>query len=139
MHIKITGEEQPSDLNMHYDTFWIHIYELPLMLRSEAMEKKLGGILGMFGELDRKEAHRNGCFLRIRVTIDLRKPLKRGTMVRFKEKNLRVHFKYEHLQTFSFLCGKLGHQIKYCKEVCDIIEEGFEDIEEKDLTFEAWL
>lgn len=109
------------------------------MLRTEAMAKKLGSILGEFEELDTKEAHRNGHFLRIKVTIDLRKPLKRGTMVRFKEKNLRVHFKYERLSTFCFVCGKLRHQIKDCDSVGDLSEEGFEDIEEQDLAFGAWL
>ncbi|XP_058732884.1 uncharacterized protein LOC131604465 [Vicia villosa] len=136
---RITGEEQPSELNMHFGTFWVRVYELPLMLRSEAMAKKLGGILGDFEELDTKEAHRNGRFLRIKVNIDLRKPLKRGTMVRFKEKNLRVHFKYERLPTFCFVCGKLGHQIKDCDVVGDLSEEGFENIEEQDLAFGAWL
>ncbi|XP_058732735.1 uncharacterized protein LOC131604305 [Vicia villosa] len=136
---RITGEEQPSELNMHYGTFWIRVYELPLLLRSEAMARKLGGILGEFEELDTKEVHRNGCFLRIKVNIDLRKPLKRGTVVRFKEKNLRVHFKYERLPTFCFICGKVGHQIKDCEEVGDLSEEGFEDIEEQDLAFGAWL
>lgn len=42
----------------------------------------------MFEELEKKEAHRNGRFMRIKVTIDLRKSLKRETVVRFKEKNL---------------------------------------------------
>ncbi|XP_058763213.1 uncharacterized protein LOC131636620 [Vicia villosa] len=136
---RITGEEQPSDLNMHYGTFRVRIYELPLMLRSKAMGKKLGGILGEFEELDTKEAHRNRRFLRIKVTIDLKKPLKRGTVVKFKEKNLRVHFKYERLPTFCFVCGKLGHQIKHCETVGDLSEEGFKDIEEQDLAFGAWL
>lgn len=103
------------------------------------MAKKLRGILGVFEELDTKEAHRNSRFLRIKVTIDLRKPLKRGKMVRFKEKNMRVHFKYEQLTTFCFVCGKLGHQIKDCEEVGDLSEEGFEDIEEQGLAFGAWM
>lgn len=44
--------------------------------------------------------------------MDLKQPLKRGTMVRFNDKNLRVHFKYEKLPTFRFVCGRLGHKIK---------------------------
>lgn len=36
---KITGEEQPSDLNIHFGEFWVRIYDLPLMLHSEAMAK----------------------------------------------------------------------------------------------------
>ncbi|XP_058763301.1 uncharacterized protein LOC131636707 [Vicia villosa] len=136
---RVSGEEQPSELNMHYGTFWVRVYELPLMLRSEAMAKKLGGILGEYVEMDQKEAHRNGRFLRLKVKMDLKKPLKRGTVVRFKEKNLRVHFKYERLPTFCFVCGKIGHQMKDCEEVGDLSEEGFENLEEQDLSFGMWL
>lgn len=49
---RVSREEQPSGLDMHYGSFWIRVYELPLMLRSEAMAKKLGGILGEFEEMD---------------------------------------------------------------------------------------
>lgn len=68
---KVSREEQPLDLNMHYNVFWVRIYEIPLMLRSKAMARKLGGILGKFKEMDQKKAHKNGRFLRIKVTIEL--------------------------------------------------------------------
>lgn len=29
---RVSGEEQPSDLKMHYGEFWVRVYELPLML-----------------------------------------------------------------------------------------------------------
>ncbi|CAI8609824.1 unnamed protein product [Vicia faba] len=108
---RVSDEEQPSDLNIHFGVFWVRIYEVPLMLRSEAMARKLGGILGVFEEMDQKEAHKNGRFLRIKVTIHLKQPLKRGTIVRFKDKNLCVHFKYEILPTFCFICGRVRHQL----------------------------
>ncbi|XP_058776541.1 uncharacterized protein LOC131650847 [Vicia villosa] len=136
---RVSGDEQPSDLNMHFGTFWVRVYELPLKLRSETMAKKLGGILGEFEEMDLKEAHRNGRFLRLKVKVDLKQPLKRGTVVRFKEKNLRVHFKYERLPTFCFICGHVGHQLKDCESVGELSEEGFEDLEEQDLSYGAWL
>ncbi|XP_058733417.1 uncharacterized protein LOC131605033 [Vicia villosa] len=136
---RVSGEEQPSEINMHFGTFWVRVYGLPLMLRSEAMAKKLGGILGEFEEMDQKEAHRNGRFLRLKVKMNLKKPLKRGTVVRFKEKNLRVHFKYERLPTFCFVCGRIGHQLKDCEEVDEFSEEGFENLEEQDLSYGAWL
>src|SRR3954471_16744334 len=105
------------------------------MLRSEAMARKLGGILGKFEEMDMREANRNGRFLRIKVTLDLKLPLKRGTVVKFKEKNLRIHFKYERLPTFCFVCGRLGHQMKDCEAVEDLSEEGYEELEEQDLSY----
>lgn len=71
----------------------------------------------------------------IKVLIDLNLPLKREIMVKFKEKNLRVHFKYERLPTFCFVCGRIGHQLKDCEALEDLTEEGFEELEEQDLSF----
>ncbi|CAK8560513.1 unnamed protein product [Lathyrus sativus] len=31
---RVSGEEQPFELKMHFGTFWVRVYELPLMLRS---------------------------------------------------------------------------------------------------------
>lgn len=89
----ISGEEQPSALNMHYGVLWIRIYELPLMLKTEVMARKLGGILGTLEEVDQKDAHRKESFLRIKVTLDLKQPLKRGMLVHFKDKNLHDYLK----------------------------------------------
>ncbi|XP_058749039.1 uncharacterized protein LOC131622001 [Vicia villosa] len=136
---KISGDEQPTDLDLHTGDFWVRIYELPLALRTEAMAKKLGNILGEFVEADPKEAYRNGRFLRVKVMIDLKKPLKRGTMVKYKEKSLRVHFKYERLLTFCYICGRIGHQMKDCEDLEDMTEEGFEDLDEQELSYGHWL
>lgn len=61
------------------------------------------------------------------------------TIVRFKEKNLRVHFKYKRLDTFYFICGRIGHQMKDCEEVWDLSDDGFENLEEHDFSYGAWL
>lgn len=95
--------------------------------------------MGDYEEMDQKEAHRNGRFLCLKVNIDLKKPLKRGTVVKFKEKNLRVHFKYETLPTFYFSCGRVGHQMKDCEAIRYLSDEGFKDLEEQDLSYGAWL
>ncbi|MCI07515.1 hypothetical protein A2U01_0028584, partial [Trifolium medium] len=71
--------------------------------------------------------------------IDLKQPLKKGAIVRFKDKNLRVHFKYERLPTFCFICGTVGHQLKDCDAVGDLSEEGFEELEEQDISIGVWL
>lgn len=109
---RVSEEEQPSGLDMHYGSFWVRVYDLSLILKSEAMAKKLGNILGSYDEMDSKDIHRNGRFLRLKASVDLKQPLKRDTIVQFKEKSYRVFFKYERLPTFCFICGRLGHQVK---------------------------
>ncbi|MCI00644.1 zinc CCHC-type-like protein, partial [Trifolium medium] len=130
---RISGDEQPSDLEMHSSEFWARVYDLPLKLRSNEMAKKLGDLLGSFVDVDNKESSRLGKFLRVKTTIDLRKPLKRGTVIKYQGKSLRVYFKYERLPTFCFVCGKIGHLIKDCEDVEDKDETEFGDIEEKEL------
>lgn len=72
-------------MEMHTGEFWTRIYDLPLKLRSNEMAKKLGDLLGKFVEVDSKESNRLGCFLRVKANIDLRKPLKRGTVIKYQD------------------------------------------------------
>ncbi|CAI8584881.1 unnamed protein product [Vicia faba] len=59
--------------------------------------------------MDQKETHRNKRFLRIKATIDLNHPLKRGTV------------------------------LKDCEAVGELSKEGFEELDERDLSYGAWL
>lgn len=80
---RVSGEEQPAELELNHVSFWVRIYELPLKLRTDAMAKKVGDLIGAFEEVDQRDGCRLGKFLRVKTSIDLRKPLKRGTVVRF--------------------------------------------------------
>lgn len=136
---RVTGEERSSDLEMYHVSFWVRVYDLPLKLRSDSMAKKLVDIVGKFEEADLKDSNRLGRSLRVKVAIDIRKPLKRGTVVRYQGRDLRVYFKYERLPNFCFVCGRIGHQMEDREEVEASEEEGYEELEEKDLSFGPWL
>jgi hypothetical protein len=136
---RVSGEEQPADLEMNKVAFWVRVYELPLKVRSDSMAKKLGNIIGQFEETDPLERNRTGRFLRLKASIDPRKPLKRGTVIKSQDRNLKVYFKYERLPTFCFVCGRIGHQLKECEEASDLEEAGYEELEEKELGFGPWL
>nr|POE99950.1 hypothetical protein CFP56_68859 [Quercus suber] len=74
--------------------------------------------------------------LRIRVDIDITKPLMRGKMVQIEgmEKGW-VHFKYERLPIYCYRCGILGHQ----ERECHIAKKGCITAEEDDFQFGPWL
>lgn len=72
----------------------------------------------------------NSRFLSNKVTLNLKAPLERGTMVKFKEKNLGVHFKYERFPIFCFVCGRMGHKMKVYEALEDLNEEGLKELEE---------
>jgi hypothetical protein len=103
------------------------------------MAKKLGNIIGQFEETDPLERNQTGRFLRLKVLIDLRKPLKRGTVIKSQDRSLKVYFKYERLPNFCFVCGRIGHQLKECDEAGDLEEAGYEELEEKELGFGPWM
>jgi interleukin-1 receptor-associated kinase 1 len=136
---RVSGDEQPSDLDMHNVSFWVRVYDLPLKFRSEGMAKKLGNIIGSFEEVDPKDSNRTGRFLRLKVSLDLRKPLKKCTKIKFQERNMWVDFKYERLPNFCFACGRIGHQLKECEDVEDVDNNSYSDIEEKSQAFGPWL
>ncbi|KAL8504534.1 hypothetical protein ACS0TY_015916 [Phlomoides rotata] len=55
-------------------------------------------------------------FMRIRVEVDTDIPLKRWKKVGQKAcGSFVVHFKYEKLNSFCFVCGILGHTEDFCE------------------------
>lgn len=58
--------------------------------------------------------------MRIRVSIDVRKPLKHRMKLK-KEGGewIWIDFKYERLNIFCFICGLLGHTEKQCSKLYD--------------------
>ncbi|KAI5424796.1 hypothetical protein KIW84_030835 [Lathyrus oleraceus] len=105
---RVSGEEQPSGVDMHFGTFCIRVYDLSLMLRSKTMAKKIGDIMGSFEEMGSRETHRIGRFLRIKVKMDLKQPMKRGTM------------------------------LIDCEAIENLSDEGYEDVDEQNLSYGLW-
>lgn len=86
---------------------------------SESVGKQLGNFIGTFVEYDisnNSELWRT--YMRIKVTIDVRKPLKRGKKIRKPGGDWSmVSFKYERLSSFCFICGLLGHTDRFCSKL----------------------
>ncbi|MBA0737072.1 hypothetical protein Gogos_010552 [Gossypium gossypioides] len=85
-------------------------------LFSETIARQLGGFLGKFLECDSKSLSLGvRTILRIRVQLDVRKPLKRRKKIVFAYGNhTYVSFKYEKLTLFCFYCGHLGYGDSFC-------------------------
>ncbi|KAG5556475.1 hypothetical protein RHGRI_006921 [Rhododendron griersonianum] len=106
-----------EDLDFSHSPFWVQIHGLPL----GQMNRKNGeAIASLIGKLDSSgmKAFDTSTFkdyLRLRIIIDITKPLKKGFFLKRREKeDLWVRFKYERLSDFCYVCGLIGHGLNDC-------------------------
>ncbi|KAH9786028.1 reverse transcriptase domain-containing protein [Citrus sinensis] len=113
---RLGAEDQPQHVPLFHTSFWTQIYNLLIGFQSEKILQSIGNYTGKFVESNEnnlKGIWRN--YMRIRVAIDVRQPLKRR--MRLKKAGgdwMWVDFKYERLNVFCFICGLLGHTKKSC-------------------------
>lgn len=92
------------------EVFWIQIHNLPLGGMNKMIGKKLGSIIDSLQMID---VDNNGIgwskYLRVRLLLDLKKPLVRGLMVKIGGKSTWVTCKYERLPKFCLSCGVIQH------------------------------
>ena len=104
------------------------MYNLPVGFMSGKILKDIGNYIGVFVESDENNLisiWRN--YMRIRVTIDVRKPLKRRMKLKKAGDDwLWIDFKYERLHIFCFICGLLGHTEKQCPNLYEFPHGGLE-------------
>ncbi|KAH9802749.1 reverse transcriptase domain-containing protein [Citrus sinensis] len=121
---RLGAKEQPQNVPLFHTNFWIQVYNLPLGFQSERILQSIGNYIGSFLESDEnnlKGVWRN--YMRLRVTLDVRKPLKRR--MRLKRTGgewFWVDFKYERLNVFCFICGLLGHTDRNCPSLYDGVD-----------------
>ena len=113
---KLEVGESISTLTFHEAAFWVQIHGLPTLSQTRETGLRIGESLGKVEKVDVGEKGFSlGCFLRIRVTVDVSQPLSRGRIVRLGDSDSRwVEFKYERLPIFCYLCGKVDHDEKEC-------------------------
>ncbi|KAA3473130.1 nucleolin-like [Gossypium australe] len=75
---RLTIDEEPNIVPLWETVFWVQVHNVPIGFFTEGMTKQIGDFIGKFMEYDSSMAIRgNVQFMRIRVLIDTRYPLKR--------------------------------------------------------------
>ena len=82
-----------------------------------AVALSIGSLMGSVINVDRSVSKECiGRFLRVKVSLNVKEPLMRGTHVQFPDEGkLWVKFRYESLPNYCLLCGLLGHPTRICK------------------------
>lgn len=101
----------------NFSPFWIRLYNLPFGFRSNDNIKTIAMAMGDVMEVE-EDFLDVSPFRRVRVMLDITKPLKRFQMIRLKgNSTAKVTLKYERLPHFCFLCGCMSHVEKDCSNV----------------------
>jgi hypothetical protein len=109
------GWTPPSQLDFSHSPIWVQVHDMPLLCMNKAMGTKIGDSLGKLLDVDvAGDGAEWGRCLRIRVIMDLLKPLDRGRALNLDGKTTWVEFKYEKLPLFCFRCGCIVHGPRGC-------------------------
>uniref|UniRef100_A0A199UAY2 CCHC-type domain-containing protein n=1 Tax=Manihot esculenta TaxID=3983 RepID=A0A199UAY2_MANES len=119
---ELKPEENPRQVELTKLAMWVQVHDVPLGFWSEKYAQDIGNFIGSFIAADPKNFtqvwHE---YMRIRVDVDVRLPLKRKLQVRKPKGAWQwVHFKYEKLNIFCYFCGILGHTDRSCSKLFDV-------------------
>ncbi|XP_042958197.1 uncharacterized protein LOC122293793 [Carya illinoinensis] len=113
--LEVDGIDSISELHFAYEPFWVQLHNLPLATMTEELGEQFTASIGHVIRVDIEADGRawERC-LRVRVVVDIHKPLLRGKWIKVGKKKHWISFKYERLQNFCFQCAVLFHKGKDC-------------------------
>ena len=110
------GSAPVTDLSFERTTFWVQIHNLPFSLMTIDAAISLGETLGIVTKPKDEAEMKRGQFMKVRVAVDVTKPLCRGRMITWDQGRDRwVSFMYERLPNICYWCGLLSHDDKECE------------------------
>lgn len=136
MLIEASEEKQVSEIKFTHTPCWFRVYDLPFAKRNAQFARYIGDNMGGFIMFDDSDPLGLDNFLRIKASINVGKPLRRGIKVATSNDGFKwVDIKYERIGDFCYFCGMLGHIDKDCTAL-----ESY-DNDKKDMVYKygPWL
>ncbi|KAL5804902.1 hypothetical protein ACOSQ3_031702 [Xanthoceras sorbifolium] len=111
----LSGYGDFSEMSFRKADFWIQIHNAPLICMTKNIGLLHGEHIGEVKDIDLgASSDCFGKFIRVRVSIDVTKPLKRILRVKLDgmvEENTLI-LKYERMPEYCFYCSLIGHSFK---------------------------
>ena len=104
-----------EDLKFSCTSFWVQVHDISVRFMNPKVAE---GICSTVGTVIRKSDTEvdGGSFMRVRVSMDVTRPLARGRMVSVRQgKEKWVSFKYECLHNICYRCGCLNPDDRDCE------------------------
>ncbi|KAK3211949.1 hypothetical protein Dsin_016655 [Dipteronia sinensis] len=104
-------------MSFRHADFWVQIRQVPLICMTREIGCFLGGLIGVVVRVDGGDSGECvGKFMRIRVRIDITKPLRRCLRVDVLGDRAEtvMLLRYERLPNHCFKCGRVGHITGEC-------------------------
>jgi hypothetical protein len=115
--VDFNGLTPIDDLEFEKASFWVRMYRLPLACMGREVGLHVGSTVGEVEDIDVLEDGVGwGEYLRVKIRIDLSKPLARGRMIKVQDKEIWVAFQYKKIPRFCFTCGVVMHSSPKCGE-----------------------
>lgn len=111
------GSKRLKDLEFTHIPVWIRVFDLPLRMMDRENGLLIGDRVGRSVMVDvDADGSAVGGYLRIKVKIDIRRPLMRGIMVENEDggADCWCPIRYGFIPNFCYGCGRLGHVEKDC-------------------------
>ncbi|KAI9084477.1 hypothetical protein K1719_033465 [Acacia pycnantha] len=110
--------KQCEEFDFSHCPTWIQIHNVPMEAMYLENAIRIGNNVGkvVLAEEPRHNGRFLRTFLRVRVVLDLRKPLASGFWLNNPDGGKSwISIRYEKLQSFCYICGKIGHDDRMCK------------------------
>ncbi len=114
---RVDIDTEVSEMQCGHVSLWVQIHNLPIGRMKSEFALALGSAVGEVEQVAESEEEKGyeGC-MRIRVKVDISKPLCRGRKARLaSSRETWISFKYERLPIFCYWCGCLTHGEKDCE------------------------
>ncbi|CAN0825148.1 hypothetical protein LINGRAHAP2_LOCUS322 [Linum grandiflorum] len=126
----IERDKDVEEIDFSMTEMWIRIRKIPLKLRTSKIAKKIGAMFGSLKLFDKENSGVWSNYMRIRVEVNVKKPLRRGVLLEVDNENVWFKIAYERLPIFCYNCGLLGHIQKECE---------MERVPEDEQQYGGWL